>query len=419
MLSIIDNGFEMHTLLPVGVLLLISCIVPVILAALKLKTVPVFVLEIIIGMILGSFAFAKDIFTNDLSEGLYTIGMIFLLLLSGIDTDFSIVKKVDLKDDVNINSLKISWLLIIAVYAFSFLVALCFLPMYETGDEVKSVILITILLSSTFASVVIPVVHQKLQYKTTLGQILCSYSSIAELLSIISISIYMIVTQTIHHGNPLFIILLAVLLLLTYLIGKIGDTKIFVKSMDGFIHLGLRLIILVLLATVLVAYSAGAEFILGAFLAGMILKISKISKHTIEKVEIIGYGLFIPMFFILIGVKMPIINIFENPRIIVEILAFFVMLIFAKLPLLYLLKWFKASTVIPVIFELSCTVIVAISIEHLHVFNSDVTTAMILASALTCLVPPIIYNSSKKFGVPRKKYASIILEEHEVENYEQ
>jgi len=69
-------------------------------------------------------------------------------------------------------------------------------------------------------------------------------------------------------------------------------------------ELGVRTGLLVMFAFVVVAAMLGVEAILGAFIAGALVAFVLREKSTLEsKISALGHGLFIPIFFIVIGVR--------------------------------------------------------------------------------------------------------------------
>lgn len=415
-----EHGFDIFSLIPIAILLGICSIVPVILAGLKIKKVPAFTIHIIIGMIIGSFAKSREMFTSPLMEGVYTIGMGFLLLLSGLDTDYSVIFKRKAKDDININVFKTSWWLMGIVILVSAILSIIFLLIFpiqisELKDKIEVILLITILFSSTFASVVIPIIHERSFAKTTIGQIICTYATIAELFSIVSLSILMIFDGITNNQEPWLLIIAFGVLIIIYLIEKYSPTKFLRKEIDGFTQLPIRIITYILLSMMLITYKAGAEFILGAFLAGAIIKAGNISHHSQEKIEEVGYGLFVPLFFILVGVKIPLSQIIENPAIIWMSLVVFLFLLIAKLPFMFLSKYYKMNTSIPSTLLVSITIIVSIALEHFHIFPEEYIFAFIIGSALTAIIPSIIFYSIKRFDECKPEYSHMIIEPHEIE----
>ena len=93
-----NTTFTLESLIPVVILLGLSAIIPVILTVIRAKFIPVFVIEILAGILLASFG-SRSLFVQDdelipLLQGLYMIGMGILLFLSGLDTDFRLLKKI-------------------------------------------------------------------------------------------------------------------------------------------------------------------------------------------------------------------------------------------------------------------------------------------------------------------------------------
>lgn len=399
--------FDLNVFLPIVILLGISALIPVLLTVLRAKFIPVFVVQIFVGLLFGSFAtknlFAIDNNLNPLMEGLYIIGMGVLLFLSGLDTDFSEFKK-HKKEDKSLRIGLLTNLLLLAVIGLS--VAFSFLFMKYMTNKVYGVILLTIILSSTFASIVIPIVHDEGLAHTTIGKIIDSYSTKAELLSILGLSGIMLSMGISHNTNAWYLVIVIVVLVLLYIVNKYFRFNIFSKISGGIVHFSVRLIFAVLLGLMVVCYASGVEYILGAFLAGMVIKAAHMREETVHKLEIIGYGIFVPIFFILVGVKvgmiMPIQEFIKVENLTL-ILIMFVVLVVVKIPFFYLCKWFKLSTTIQTTMFVACTLIVSIAALEIGVFEVKFTNALIIASCLTCLIPPILFDITKSFGFSKKE----------------
>lgn len=409
---ILSSSFDFTILTPVVILLAISAFIPVLLGALRIKSIPYNAAEIVAGIILGVLFNKSGMFNSELSEGLYLIGMAILLFLSGLDTDFSVFKKHDHHDKKEVEVLKESIILILIIFGLSFLASFIFTK-YITGNIISGLFLLTISFSTTFASIVVPIVHQRGLAHTTIGKIICTYSEISELLSIVLLSIYMLLNRINHDQKPWLLIIVVITLVVTYLVERFLKKDLFKKAMGTFTHLALRLCLLVFIICILISQYSGVEFILGAFLAGLVLRISKISHESVEKLEVVGYGIFVPMFYILLGVRIPFMTIIQNPTYIGLTIALFAVLLLVKVPFLLLLKWFKVKVVIPTMLITSCTIIISITLESFGVFTSEFSYCLILASTLTCLIPPSIFRSTKK--VNYKEYDLIMNHEEVLE----
>lgn len=404
MFTVLSNThFDLKVLLPIALLLFIAAIIPVILSAFKIKFIPVLVVEIVVGILLGSFN-SNELFTshgnlNPLMEGLYVVGMGVLLFLSGLDTDFSGFKLIPKKEKcVHVNALTNILLVIVIILS---VISTLFFTKYM-NNKMLGMVLLTIVFSSTFASIVIPLIHDEGLHHSTIGKIISTYATKSEFLSIVALSVVMLVEGFMgEHSNPWLLVVMIVILALVYIFNRYLKLERFKKISGGIVHFSVRLIIAVLLGLMILCSVSGVEYILGAFLAGSVIKSAKPTKETIHKLETIGYGLFVPMFYILVGVKvgmnMSIVEMvkWENLSL---ILLLFVILVIVKIPFGYLFKWFKVSTVIQTTLFVACTLITSITAKEFGVFNKQFVDALIVASCLTCIIPPILFDITEKYG---------------------
>ena len=402
-----STNFDLQVLLPIVILLGLAAVIPVILAICRIKFIPVLVIEILTGILLASFS-SKEFFVNNneltpFMEGLYTIGMGILLFLSGLDTDFTVLGK-HKKGDSYLHISRLTTILLFTVILCS--IGGSFLFLDFMNHKVIGIIVLTIIFCSTFASIVIPLVHEEGLGDSTIGKIISSYSTKAELLSIVALSILMMVLGMTKEQKPWLLFILVIILLIVYIFSRYLKLNSFKKISDGIVHFGVRLTIALLLGLMILCSISGVEYILGAFLAGMVIKSAKPSESNIHKLEIIGYGIFVPIFYMLVGLKigllMPIQEIFKWENLSL-ILILFGMLIVVKIPFMYLCRWFNFSTVIQTTLFVACTLIVVIASEEFGVFTKKFMNALIIASSLTCIIPPILFDITKTFGYSKKE----------------
>lgn len=411
MFTYISDAFDFRSLIPIVILLTISAIIPIILSIIHARFIPVVVVEVIVGFILSSFPKMQSIFTSGegfspLVEGLYVIGLSILLFLSGLDTDFSVMKA---KKEQKFNVGKLTNFLLLAVIIIS--IGISFLFRKYMNNSIIGIVLLSIVFSSTFASTIIPLIHDNELEETTIGKIICSYATKAEFFSIISLSVMMMTVGMSGEKKPYLLLVVCIILIFVYICTRFFKFNIFEKITDGIIHVGMRLIVALLLGLVILCSVSGVEYILGSFLAGMVIKFANIDKNTIHKVEVVGYGIFVPIFSILVGFRvgmiMPISEFFKwgNLLLIIEL---FLVLMIVKVPFMLLFKWFRLATVFQTMFFVTCTLIVSITVEEFEVFEPQFANALIVASCLTCIIPPIIFDITKKFGFSRYETEKII-----------
>jgi Kef-type K+ transport system membrane component KefB len=100
----------------------------------------------------------------------------------------------------------------------------------------------------------------------------------------------------------------------------------------------LRLTVALLFALLVVAADFGLDVVLGAFLAGVVLRRwAPGDVHALEsKLDAVGYGLFIPVFFVASGMGLDLASIADAP---LRLVAFFVLLLAVRgLPAMFLYR---------------------------------------------------------------------------------
>ena len=149
----------------------------------------------------------------------------------------------------------------------------------------------------------------------------------------------------------------------------------------------------------------GAENILGAFLAGVIVSLLGPDQDMVEKLDSFGYGFFIPIFFIMVGVNLNIPSLVQEPGLLIIIPLLFIAFLISKLiPVAFIGKWYDRKTTISSAFLLTSTlslVIAAAKIaEQLGTISSEISGILILSAVITCVFVPIVFK--KMFPMPEE-----------------
>lgn len=426
-------AFNVQTLWPIALLLGIAVIIPILLDVLKLKIIPSLAIEMLVGVTLALIPATRNLFLEDehlgaLPDGIYAFGMAILLFLSGIDTDFSVFRR-SKKGEVSVFPE-----LLFSIIAFTLVVLLSFgasFIFYDkiVGNKITGIALLTICFSSTFASLVIPLVHDNDLAKTTIGKIIATYSTMAELVSIVGLSAIMVINHVSTNDNYWALLVIAIIFIIMFIVKRfIPIGKIFDKKLEGIVHLSTRTTMLIIVLSILLSDFAGVEYILGAFLAGMLLKALSITHHFENKLGTIGYGIFVPLFYILAGFKVGLImheiglgSFFQFETLLLLLLVLGVIHL-VKIPFFYLFRFYPAKTVLSTFVISTSTIIVALAIEHvsstLNVFDEKLVVILVIASLVTCILPPILFANSADFGEAKEKYKPFILEKSDFENSE-
>lgn len=113
---------------------------------------------------------------------------------------------------------------------------------------------------------------------------------------------------------------------------------------------------------VALAEGVGAEYILGAFLAGVVVSLLNPDEEMVEKLDSFGYGFFIPIFFIMVGVDLNIPSLIKEPSLLLIIPVLIIAFVVSKLiPVLFIKRWFDTKTTIASAFLLTSTLSLVIA----------------------------------------------------------
>jgi Kef-type K+ transport system membrane component KefB len=258
---------------------------------------PSIVLEIVAGIVVGPSVLGW-VTVDATIEVVSTIGLAFLLFLAGLEIDFARLRGRVLR-------------LTALGYAVSFGIAVAVAVGLSAGGLVDTPLLVAIALASTSLGVLIPVLKDAGQSGSTLGQLVIAAGSIADFGAIILLSVFF----TGEGGTGATLLLIGCLLALAAVVlvvarGAERSRRIradLLRLQDTTAQIRVRGAMVLLIAFAAIAQRLGLEVILGTFAAGAALTLidrDQVMSHPQfrRKLEAMGFGLFIPVFFVSSGV---------------------------------------------------------------------------------------------------------------------
>jgi monovalent cation:H+ antiporter-2, CPA2 family len=379
------------------IVIIVAFLTPILLHRLRLKIIPVVVAEIMMGLIIGKSGF--DLVEQDMwLETLSTLGFIFLMFLSGLEIDFSSFagnkKKEKLPNGKNTpNPFVVSTVIFIGVFALSLLLSYIFVWI----GLIENAFLMTLIVSTVSLGVVVPTLKEAQIMKSTIGQIILLVAVIADLVTMILLAVFASLYEK-GGGNTWLLLILFGVGVIIYFFGKHFKHRSFVETMSkGTIQIGTRAVFTLIIFLVAVSESIGAENILGAFLAGVLVSLLSPKQDLVHKLDSFGYGFLIPIFFVMVGVKLDIWSLFTDEKIIMLIPLLLIALFVSKaIPTLILKAWYDTKTVLASGFLLTSTlslVIAAATIgEKLGAIDAQMSGALILAAIISCIITPVLFK---------------------------
>ncbi|WP_100403306.1 monovalent cation:proton antiporter family protein [Bacillus sp. FJAT-42315] len=371
---------------------------PILLHRLKLNFIPVVIAEIIVGLILGKSGF--DIVEPDAwLEILSTLGFLFLMFLSGLEIDFSAFssnkkrKKKHLKTNEEPNAFVAATMVFIGILVLSYGLSYLFVLL----GLIEDAFLMTLIISTISLGVVVPTLKEAHLMKTVIGQIILLVAVIADLVTMILLAVYVSVNGTEGGNMWLLLVLFGVGVLLYFIAKKFKNNPFFEVLSTGTVQIGTRAVFTLMLVLVALSEYVGAENILGAFLAGVLVSLLAPKNELVRQLDSFGYGFLIPIFFVMVGVELELWSLLSDKKTLLLIPLLILALFISKvLPMLYLKKWYDMKTIIASSFLLTSTlslVIAAAKIaEGLGVITAQMSGTLILVAVITCLITPVVFK---------------------------
>ncbi|MBE7470217.1 MAG: cation:proton antiporter [Anaerolineae bacterium] len=300
--------------------------VPLLLGLAPRLRLPSVVLEIVAGIVLGpsGLGWVKV----DLPiQILALIGLAFLLFLAGLEIEFDRLKG---------RLLKLSGLSFLVSFGLALLLGFGLMVV----GLIEAPLFIAIVLSATALSVLIPALKDTGLIASDFGQLAIAAASIADFATIILLSLFF---SREASGLGAQVVLLGGFALLVVLVGMVlWETErwrwlsaVLIRLQDTTAQIRIRGAFLLLAVLVVIAESFGLEAILGAFIAGALLALldrDEMMTHPQFRhgLEAVGFGVFIPFFFVSSGLRFNLAALFANGSTLILVPVFLAALLLVR-----------------------------------------------------------------------------------------
>jgi Kef-type K+ transport system membrane component KefB len=303
----------------------IALVAPLLLGAFPKIRLPAVVLEILAGIAVGPAGLGWVEIDAPI-QVLSLVGLGFLLFLAGLEIDLA-----HLRGPV----LRTASMGFVATLALGVVVGFAF----RAAGWVRSPLLIAVALSATTLGVVIAVLKDTGQTDAPVGRLTLAGATVADFAGVLLLSL-LFSEMSGSTGSRLLLfgmfgVLVALTVMaLTRLRRWAALEAVLVKLQDTTAEIRVRFAVLLLIAFVAMAGTLGLETILGAFLAGAIL--GMVDRDTMThpnfhlKLEAIGYGFVIPVFFVSSGLRFDLDALVDAPSALARVPLFLLALLLVR-----------------------------------------------------------------------------------------
>jgi Kef-type K+ transport system membrane component KefB len=309
----------------VAVVAAVAVLAPLALALTGIR-LPAIVLEILLGIVIGPqvLGWAN---VDEPVRVLALVGLAFLLFLSGIELDLRRLRGRVLR-------------LTSVGFALSFALALVVGFGLDAAGFVRSPLMIAIILSATGLGIILPILKDAGETETALGRVVIAGASIAEVAPIVLLSLFFS-ERSGGVGGKLVLLAAFVAFVAAVAVAIVGLersrrlSETLLRLQDTSAQIRVRGAVLLLTLFVVFASEFGLEAILGAFFAGATLRLvdrDETMTHTFlrAKLEAVGFGVFVPFFFVSTGMKLDVRSLFEDGSTLAHVLVFLAALLVVR-----------------------------------------------------------------------------------------
>jgi Kef-type K+ transport system membrane component KefB len=308
------------------IIAVIAVLVPVVLGLLPRLPVPGVVLEVIAGIVVGPSVLGwvrVDAPVQVLSD----LGLGMLLFLAGLEIDVDRLRGPLAR-------------LAGSAFAVSVVLALLCASIFRLAGLGVQPLLLAIIFMSTSAGLLLPLLKDVGEDSTEFGQLVMTAAALAEIVPILLLSLFFSAASK-TTGDQL--VSLAIFLTIVALIGLTLARVLRLERLDRVLtrledrsaQIRVRAALTLALACSVLAYRFGFAGILGAFAAGLLVRLVELSGHTPRpqfqvKMEAIGFGFLVPVFFITTGVSFQLKELLADPAAIAVVPLFLAALLVVR-----------------------------------------------------------------------------------------
>jgi len=350
---------------------------------------PSVVFEIVAGIIIGPSVLGW-VEVDDTISVLALMGLAILLFLAGLEIDFGRLRG------------RLLGLALLG-WGLSFVIAVVVSQLLKAAGLVETPLLVAIILCATSLGVIIPVLKDVGELTSKFGQLVLAAASIADFGAVILLSFFFS-----GEGGPgstaILLAVFVVLLAVTFFVVRGAERSRRVEDdllrlQDSSAQIRVRAAMVLMIAFVALAEALGLELILGSFAAGALLALLDRDRRMTHanfrvKLEAIGFGLFIPVFFVTSGIRFDLQALLDDPSNLAMVPIFLAALLAVRgLPAIAYRGFVggRRASIAGVLQATSLPFIVAATAigQELNLMDAAEASALIAAGLLSVLIFPI------------------------------
>ncbi|MGX1672831.1 cation:proton antiporter [Streptomyces sp. NPDC055400] len=351
--------------------------------------IPVVIFEIVMGILIGpdvlDWAHGGEV-VNVLSD----LGLSMLIFLAGYEIQFAAVRGDTLRRSV--------WAWVTSL-ALGLGVALA-----VTGLDWARAVVIGTALTSTALGTVLPILRDSGDLEGRFGTVMMAFGAVGEFGPIIAMAVLLSGRKpgAATAVLALFAAVTAAAVFLALRPRRSWFSQVIRSTLHTSAQFAVRFVMLLLVAMLALSRELGLDVLLGAFAAGLLTRlvlqgsVPESSEEILTRVEAVGFGFLVPLFFIVTGIEFDLASLLDGGRALVLLPVFLVLFVVVRglptyvlaprdlLPLSRRALTVYSSTCLPLV-----VAITAIGLDEGVVKKSE-AAALVGAAMISVLVFPLL-----------------------------
>ena len=266
--------------------------------------IPEVVIQLGLGILIGPYVLGIAS-SGNLVTALSDMGLAYLMFLAGYELDLARIRGRPL------NLAVAGWVMSVGIALLAAFI------LVSTGIALNTVV-VALALTTTALGTLLPVLRDAGVVETDFGKYVLSVGTIGEFGPVVAVALLLTTKEPLITSGLLilfFCIAIAAAVLATYPHPPYM-VSLLRRTIDSSAQLPVRVSMLLILVLVYLAFQLGLDTLLGAFAAGVVVRLfaagedSEVVRH---KLEAIGFGFLVPIFFIVSGIHFNLDALLATP----------------------------------------------------------------------------------------------------------
>ena len=283
--------------------------------------IPEIVIQIVLGIIIGPYVLNLA-HLGSVVTGLSDLGLTFLIFLAGYELDLGKIRGQPLK-------------LATAGWGISLIIGMAAAFALVSAGLARDTVVVGVALTTTALGTLVPILRDAHIWDTKFGGLVSAIGTVGEFGPIVAVALLLTNKEPVLTSLLLvaFITVAVVTVLLAARSQPPRLVSLLNRHLESSAQLPVRVSLLFIVLLVLLAETLGLDVLLGAFAAGIVVRLFSAggeSEAIRAKLEAIGFGFLIPIFFVVSGIEFDLHVFIHHPTSLWRVPVFLALMLVAR-----------------------------------------------------------------------------------------